>query len=207
MSVSLDELEQALEDIKEWFVERGSPATVENLDAGVDREAFERCCRALSIEVLEPLAWLYGKHDGQPDLELYPLFEWLTFLPLEYVGDALNDLLYCYFGCDGRWGTVNPAAIYDDKRLREEEKDTKWFPFANQGFDFLAAHTKTGRVIRVLKGDLPAITVIADSVGEFLMQYASDLWDDLYVLSGDPELEGVVQEGFISLGAYAGVED
>lgn len=207
MSVSLDELGQALEDIKEWFVDQGAHQIVENLNEGVSRAELERVCGVLSVEPLAELAWLYAKHNGQPDVERYPLFGWLTFLSLAWVEQAFDDLLYCYFGRSGRWDEVNPSAIYDGGHLSDQEKNAKWFPFANHGFDFFAVHTQTGRVIRVLKGDFPPIAVVADSMGEFVMQYASDLWDDLYVIGGDLEHAGVVQEGFVSLGAYAELSD
>jgi hypothetical protein len=119
-------------------------------------------------------------------------------------------MLASYFGITQADATVETPAdrrfVFDDptRPLTAAEVNAGWIPFANVDGDFLAVHAVSGRVIQIQKGDLPAIRIIADDFGEFLGGYADDLWNDAYVVTGDPEEPGVANEGLRTLRAYAG---
>lgn len=212
MSDALSEsLEQAWEDIEEWFADGGLTQTHENMRPGLEEGALDAAQQALGFELPAALRWLYARHDGQAELERFPLFEWFSFMPLHLaLGEVRQSMFERYvYGLqktrsprfDGEY--VRAYIFYGEDNLSEQEEDLRWIPFANTEGDFLAVHAGSGRVTRWLKGESPVGSIVAESLEAFLLDYADGLWADAYVIEGDMSLGCVEEEGLVFLGAYA----
>jgi cell wall assembly regulator SMI1 len=205
-----EHLQRALDDIREWFGDAGLAPTLDNLAPAASEAVLDELARQLGVALPAELRWLYLQHDGQHSLDAYPLFGPLGFLPVRHVRRARTGMLMSYFGVNQADASVDTPAerrdVFDDPKrpLSAAELNAGWIPFANVDGDFLAVHGVSGRVIEILKGDVPAIRVIAEDFGEFLGGYADDLWNDAYVITGDPDEPGVEQDGLRTLRAYAG---
>jgi cell wall assembly regulator SMI1 len=198
------DLEQSWSDILEWFEDAGLAKNAANLRGPATQDAIKRAERLIGTAMPPGLKWLYERHNGARDYEIYPLFRWLTFLPLDRLEDERESMLFVQFGVVRGGSLVDPDAIYDkpENPLRDEEKTAKWWPFANSGGDWFAVHGVTGRVIWILKGDFPPIDVVAESFEQFMADYADGLWNDRFTICGDPAEPPVEEPGMIAYKAY-----
>jgi cell wall assembly regulator SMI1 len=192
-----EEFSKALDDIKEWFRDHDAAQVVDDLKPPATERALAALEATLGCRLSEELRWLYGVHDGQKDRESHPLFEDLVFCDLEYARLLASGMITAYF---------NPPAYVDPNTpLTAVELTSRWFPFANTSHVFLAANLDSGRVVLAQK-DVPAIRVVAESVGDLVVRYASALWNEKYVIAGDPSLSGVKHAGMEYLKRYARCE-
>jgi cell wall assembly regulator SMI1 len=199
-STELDLLEQALADIEEWLTDNDLASFVATLRPGASQAALRAAEGEFGVPLSPSLEALYRWHDGQA-ADVEPLFEHMFFLDLEQACRLRPVLLECYF--------VPPKgmALREYHRRHPDLADAElmsraWFPFANTDGDFLAVNLESGRVVRLLKGDVPWIKIEAGDLPGFVGQYASDLWDGRLELHGDPDLPGVTEAGLVCLGRY-----
>ena len=203
-----ERMAQALDDIKEWFEDQGAP-TVSTLNEGLAPEQIVQVAGTQGLLLHPELQWLYAQHDGQRELERFPLFERCSFLPLARAcTEARRALLSRYFGVETLHAGLDrdrlTEVVFDPKDpLEAGELDLQWCPFAHQEADFFAAHAESGRVARFSQGDSPVGAIVAPSLDDFLCDYADALWRDVYVMSGDESIDCVSQDGLRYLGAYA----
>jgi cell wall assembly regulator SMI1 len=195
-----EQLQQAIDDIKEWLGDHDASSFVERLAPGAKDAAIESAEIELGAELPAALGQLYRLHDGQTG-EVEPLFEHMFFLCL---ADALRSraaMLGSYVlapeGMSLR-DYHSPHPHVSDAELLS----SRWFPFANTEGDFLAVQLDTGRVFRLVKGDVPWIHGEADDFASFLGGYASALWDDAYQFHGDPGQHAGVEAGLLWLSRY-----
>jgi cell wall assembly regulator SMI1 len=196
----IDLLEQALADIEEWMADNDAASFVDTLLPGASDAALAAAQQHFGVPLLPALEALYRWHDGQSG-EVEPFFEHMFFLSLAEACRLRSALLECYFvppkGMPLREYHRPHAELGDDELTSRE-----WFPFANTDGDYLAVNLESGRVVRVLKGDVPWITLEAGDLPSFVGQYASDLWDGRFELHGDPDQPGVTQAGLVHLSRY-----
>jgi cell wall assembly regulator SMI1 len=194
-------LRSALEDIEEWL-EDHAPAILENLNDGASEARIRAVETNLGLRFPEPLRELYRIHDGQRLAGEHCFFEHMAFLDLEGGRTAQPVMLRAHFGLRPD-GTIDPGRVFadEDTPLHAAEYSPRWFPFANTDGDYLAVSCDTGRVFRVAR-EMPALTLVAPDVATFVYEYAARVWDDVYVIAGDPALEGVAAPGVRALKRY-----
>jgi cell wall assembly regulator SMI1 len=188
-------MQQALDDLVEWFEEQGLHESLKNLRPGADDEALEPAAATLGAPLSPALAALYRWHDGQ-QREPYPIFEELFFSPLATSLKVRPGMLLSWFND----GDVRPDALFlrpGDALLPDELNDL-WLPIADADGTYITANVRSGRVWLADKSE-GRLRLLADSVPQWLGEYASALWDDHYCIAGDPKLPGVEQQGFLYL--------
>lgn len=198
-----DQLRQALADIEEFLHDHDASSFVEGLRPGASEAALD-AAEASAGGPLGPLRLLYRWHDGQDwRSEREPLFGQLFFLDLDEACRQRATMLDCY---------VRPPSGETLERYHRstegftgsELRSDRWFPFANTEGNYLALQLETGKVARMVKGDLPWLRLEAPDLASFVGSYASALWDGRLILMGDPSEPGVEEEGLHWLGRYFG---
>jgi cell wall assembly regulator SMI1 len=195
-----EQLQQAIDDIKEWLGDHEAASFVERLAAGAKDAAIESVETELGAELPAALRQLYRLHDGQIG-EVEPLFEHMLFLSLADAQRSRAAMLGSYVVAPEGMGLRDYHSAHpyvSDAELLSP----RWLPFANTEGDFLAVQLDSGRVFRFVKGDVPWIHWEADDFASFLGDYASALWDDAYQFHGDPGQRGVVEAGHLYLSRY-----
>lgn len=174
---TLESLQKALADVKEWMLDNERAAVVDGLRPGAGVASLQRVERVTGAAIPAELRFLYEQHDGQSDREALPFFGSLVFADIDYALGLRPGMLYAYFGVR-EGGRIEVEAIYADPKtpLRPDELNARWFPFANIQGDFLVLHLDTGRVFRAVK-DLPALRLAGASLTEFFCAYADRLWN------------------------------
>ncbi len=201
MTLTDEDIPQALADIVEYMHDHDASSFVDALREAASAAEFDALEARLGAP-LGSLRLLYGWHDGQ-ELEREPLFEHLFFLPLETAERMLPSMLYAYLEPPAGTRAASYHRSTQGFTLAELESP-RWLPFANCEGDFLAVQLDTGKVARIMKGELPWLSVEAPNLATFLGRYASWLWDGGAVLMGDPSEPGVELEGMRWLGRYFG---
>jgi len=176
-----EQLQKAIDDIVEWWRERGRDEIADDLAPGAPAERLDEVAARLGAPLGAELRALYGRHDGQRDRESKWFFGDLCFAALSYALDLQSGMVLSYFGV-GPNGERAPETVFAAKQtpLQAEEYDGRWLPIANDGGDFVAVHLGTGRVARARKGELPAIRIVAPSLTSYVSDIASALWDDRF---------------------------
>ncbi|MFO7564055.1 MAG: SMI1/KNR4 family protein [Enhygromyxa sp.] len=200
MQQSADEqLQQAIDDIKEWLRDNDAESFIGQLAPGARAADLDELEAALGAALPAGLRQLYLLHDGQTG-EIEPLFEHMRFLSVAEAAGSRAGMLDRY--------VIPPAgvALRDYHARHDYVSDAellspRWLPFANTEGDFLAVQLDTGRVYRFSKGDLPWIHLEAPDFATFIGDYASAIWDDVYQFHGDPARPGV-EDGLRWLGRY-----
>ena len=194
-----EQLLQSLADIEEFLRDHGAASFADSLRPG----ASDAALAAAEAEMGAPLGalrTLYRWHDAQNwRREREPLFEHMFFLDLKEACRHRSTAV----DCDVRPPSGTTLRDYHRSTTGFDERELasdRWFPFANTEGDYLAVNRESGKVARMVKGDLPWLRVEAPDLGTFIGDYASWLWDGGAVMMGDPKQPGVVEEGLRWLG-------
>jgi hypothetical protein len=176
-----EELDKAVDDIVEWWRDRGRDDVADDLREGATEEQLAYAEQKLGAPLGPELRALYARHDGQRDRESRWFFGDLCFAELSYALDLRQGMVHAYFGV-GYDGVRRPETVFADPEtpLSDAELDGRWYPVANDIGDFLAVHLGTGRVARTKKGEVPAVRVVAPTLTAFVSEHASALWDDRF---------------------------
>jgi len=200
------QFEKALDDMVEWMTEHEAGEIADNLAAPATESAIAAVERRFGAPLVSPLRELYLRHDGQRDRDTFPLLPNGVLTDLAYARDLREGMFVAYFGVvdfraagSAKGDTPLPTPLHaDGAPLPAAEQTFRWWPLAEIfGGGFLAVNLDTGRVFE-MRRDVPPIVLRADSVPAFFAAYADDLWNDRYVVSGDPSLPGVRHEGFVA---------
>ncbi|MBN8612614.1 MAG: SMI1/KNR4 family protein [Deltaproteobacteria bacterium] len=207
MEIDLEGMQQALDDIVEWMRDHGATSFVAKLRPPVSEAALDAAEQRIGAPLGAALRALYRWHDGQAWADQKePFFETLFFLDLKEALRQRPELLDGYVRVPAGSTFADYHAAHDaigEAALRSDD----WFPFAEASFHFFAVHLGTQRVIRIRKGDVPWLHVVAPDLPTFLGDYASRLWDGELVLAGDTSLPDVEQEGLAFLGRHVAPRD
>jgi len=186
-----DECAQALADIKEWFADNEATAIVENLEGPATLEDIENVETKLGHKLPLELRALYAAQDGQrnPDRNLF--FPYSGFLGLSLTLRETDRTLAMHFDVPPhRQGVlelkdVGYTTMLDD--FLPQERTTAWFCFgADDNFSKMV-HLESGRVFEWVRQE--GIRLLANSFRDYLMGFATDLWNDAYRMNEDRELE------------------
>ena len=195
-----EDFDKALGDIVEWMGDHGAGAIAENLRGGASDAELAEVEGRLGKRFPVGLRRLYGLHGGQVNRDEHWFFEVGRFADLEY-GEIVRDRMLDSLWHDGETGRTEDVArrmAESARPLVAAECNSAWWPLAEGEGAYLAVHLDTGRVFEVVE-EGPQILFRADDVTALLCDYADGLWNDLYEVAGDPALDGVTAEGFVSL--------
>lgn len=179
----------------EAWLANNFPEALSDLNAGCDESVIAEVDEKLGVRLPESLKHVYRLHDEQKttDLSQVGIFYGVSFLSLKQMLSVWESWADLDRDCDVRLkDSLNKAQIsFRPERLKALYMNSKWIPFAiiaessYLGLDFDPEPEGTvGQVINFGR-DEEQKTVLANSFGEFLEWYVSELERGNFVIVND----------------------